>query len=204
MAESSDLRERILETTRHLLVREGYKSVSMRKIARAIGYSATSIYLHFENKDALFHALIDEGIERLHQTFKAVAERHLDPLDRLRGLCRCYIEFGLKEPETYEIMFMLHTEHMRRYPAENYRRARRNLELFAEALEEGRAQGKLRIEDARVSATATWAALHGTVSLLIARRVDVRIDREVFIETAIDQALHGILHDEHSKAVSAS
>ncbi|MDX1502000.1 MAG: helix-turn-helix domain-containing protein, partial [Thermoanaerobaculia bacterium] len=50
----SDLRRTILDRTRHLLVEEGYNNLSMRKIARAVGCSATSIYLHFENKDALF------------------------------------------------------------------------------------------------------------------------------------------------------
>ncbi len=190
----ADLRRVILDTTRHLLVRDGYKSLSMRKIARAIGYSATSIYLHFDNKDALFHALIEEGMERMLEGFKAAEAAHLgDPAARLRALCRRYVAFGLDHPEYYEIMFMLHPEHMERYPPEKYRRARRNLDVIAAALADGAAQGVLSVKDPRVSASAIWAALHGTVSLLLARRVDVRIRQEDFIEAAIAHVIQGVL-----------
>jgi hypothetical protein len=78
---------------------------------------------------------------------------------------------------------------MERYPPEKYRKARRNLDFFADALREGTDAGVFRVEDARVSASTIWAALHGTVSLLLADRVDVRIDRETFIDTAIQQSL---------------
>ncbi len=189
-----DLRRLILDTTRHLLVEDGYASLSMRKIARAIGYSATSIYLHFENKDALFHALIDEGMDRLHQALKAVEKVHPDdPIARLHALCRRYVAFGLENPEYYEVMFMLHPQHMERYPAEKYRRARRNLDLFAAAVAAGGARGVLAVEDARVATSVVWSALHGAVTLLLARRVDVRIDEAAFIEAAIRHSLRGFV-----------
>ena len=191
--EEVGLRRAILDTTRHLLVRDGYQRLSMRRIARTAGYSATSIYLHFDDKDALFHALIEEGMDRLHEALHEIAARHPDdPPARLEALCRGFIAFGLDNPEYYEVMFMLHPEHMDRYPAEKYRRARRNLDLIAAALEEGRARGLLDVQDARVSASASWAALHGIVSLLLARRVDVRIDRDQFIETAVRQTLRSL------------
>ena len=88
----TDLRRVILDSTRHLLVRDGYKSLSMRKIARAIGYSATSIYLHFENKDALIHALIEEGMDQLLATLKAAEVEHVGhPVARLEAMCRLQV-----------------------------------------------------------------------------------------------------------------
>lgn len=187
---NGDLRRLILDTTRHLLVQEGYQNVSMRKIAREIDYSATSIYLYFDSKDSLLHALIHEGMMQLYDMLCDAAEAHPDdPIARLEALCRCSITFGLDNPEYYEIMFQLRPERMERYPAEKYRQARRNLELFARALTDGMASGVLHANDARVSASTIWASLHGTVSLLLAERVDVRIDRDAFIEAAIQQTL---------------
>lgn len=187
-----DLRRKILDTTRHLLVREGYQNLSMRKIADAIGYSATSIYLYFDGKDALLHALIHEGMMQLHEELEeAAADYAEDPVGRLRALCRCFIDFGLDNPEYYEIMFQLRPERMKRYPPEKYRQARSNLELFGRVLAEGDEQGIFGIEDAKVAASTIWASLHGTVSLLLAERVDVSIERETFIETAIRQAIQG-------------
>ena len=184
----SDLRRAILDTARHLLVEDSYKNLSMRKIARAIGYSATSIYLHFENKDALFQTLVEEGMERLYTSLGNAAAQHAgDPAARLEALCRAYIDFGLNNPEYYELMFMVSTDHMQRFPAEKYRRARRNFRRMETALHEGVEAGQLAVEDAAAATGAIWATLHGAVSLLLARRVDVRIGAEGFIEATVAQ-----------------
>ena len=189
-----DLRRTILDVTRHLLVAEGYQSLSMRKIARAIGYSATSIYLYFENKDALFHALVEEGMDRLYGALETAAAGHPEsPAARLQAVCRSYIEFGLRNPEYYEIMFLLHPERMARFPVEKYRRARRNLNVIAAVLEEGARGGCFDVGCARVSSSTLWAALHGAVSLLLAGRLDAGIEREAFIEEVIAQATRGLL-----------
>jgi AcrR family transcriptional regulator len=190
--QNGDLRRRILDTARHLLVQEGYQNLSMRKIARAIDYSATSIYLYFDNKDALLHALIHEGMMQLYDELEETAKQHPgQPVKRLEALCHTFIDFGLDNPEYYEIMFQLRPERMERYPAEKYRQARQNLEVFSDALAEGVDRGVFEVEDPRVSTSTIWASLHGTVSLLLAERVDVRIDREAFIDTAIRQTIRG-------------
>ena len=190
----TDLRRVILDSTRYLLVQDGYKSLSMRKIAQAIGYSATSIYLHFENKDALIHTLIEEGMDLLLESIKAAEAAHPgDPLARLEAMCRRFVEFGLANPEYYEVMFMLHAELMERYPAEKYRRARRNLDVIAATLADGVAQDLFAVENVRVAASTIWSALHGAVSLLLARRVDIRIEPAAFIEAAITQTIGGVL-----------
>jgi AcrR family transcriptional regulator len=170
-------------------VQEGYQNLSMRKIARAIDYSATSIYLYFDSKDALLHTLIDEGMTQLYESLSAAQQS--DPVARLEALCERFIAFGLENPEYYEIMFLLHPEHMERYPAEKYRRARRNLDVIAATLSDGEEAGCFRTDDPRVSASAVWASLHGAVSLLLAERVDIRIDRDAFIKTTIQQTIRG-------------
>jgi AcrR family transcriptional regulator len=189
-AHNGDLRRLILDTARHLLVQDGYTNLSMRKIASKIGYSATSIYLHFDNKDMLLHALIDEGMKQLYESLSSIAARYENaPVDRLEALCDGFISFGLANPEYYEIMFQLRPERMERYPPEKYREARRNLDFYRSALAEGDRAGVLNVDDPGVSASAVWASLHGTVSLLLAERVDVRIDRDDFIQTAIQQTI---------------
>jgi AcrR family transcriptional regulator len=187
----SNLRRAILDRARGLLVEEGYPHLSMRKIAGAVGCSATSIYLHFESKDALVHALIDEGIARLYDRLRAAREGCDDPAACLAAMARAYVAFGRENPEYYEVMFQLHPERMARYPVEYYRRARRNLELFAEVLAAGAGAGVFAVENADVGAHVLWTALHGLVSLLLARRVDVKVADEAFVDAAIRHALDG-------------
>jgi AcrR family transcriptional regulator len=187
----ADLRTDILERARHLLVTDGYADLSMRKIAGAVGCSATSIYLHFENKDALVHALIDDGFALLNARLHEAAEAHAEAAARLAALARAYVAFGTENPEYYEVMFQLHPERMARYPAEAYRRARRNLELLEEAIGDGNALGTMSAPAPAVAAHVLWASMHGVVSLLLAQRLDVRIDRDVLIDAAIRHAIDG-------------
>ena len=188
----ADLRRAILDQARHLLVSEGYDRLSMRKIARAVGCSATSIYLHFENKDALTHALIDEGMRQLGEALDAADPEGEAPA-RLDALGHAYVRFGLENPEYYQVMFQLRPEQMSRYPAENYRRARRNIERFTEVLAEGEAAGSLApTPTPDVAAHVLWTAMHGLVSLLLAQRVDVKIAGDAFVDAAVQQALGGL------------
>ncbi len=186
----ADLRRSILDHTRRLLVADGYDALSMRKIAASAGCSATSIYLHFDSKDALTHALISEGMDRLHRVLTGADDEHETPAGRLDALSRAYIRFGLDNPEYYEVMFQLRPERMARYPAEDYRRAHRNVDLFRDALADGVADGSLAAPGPPdVAASVLWTALHGLVSLSLARRIDVRVAGDELIDAAVRQSL---------------
>ena len=187
----TDLRRAILDEARRLLIADGYERLSMRKIAAAVGCSATSIYLHFDGKDALMHALIDEGMEELYAALTAArAQAGAGAHAQLSALGHAYVRYGLSNPEYYEVMFQLHPERMARYPAESYRRARRNVEIFGEVLRAGAADGALRVDTtADIAAGALWTALHGLVSLSLADRIDRRVAGPAFVDAAVAQAI---------------
>lgn len=187
MARNGDLRRQILEQARSLLLGQGYAQVSMRKIASAVGCTPTSIYLYFDSKDALFHSLIEEGMDRLHQQLAVVVERNPEPEERFRRLCRSFLEFGLENPEFYEIMFQLHPEQMKRYPSDKYRKARRNLQIFADAL--ASARGAEPDFDPILGATVVWSLLHGAVSLQLAQRVDVSLSTAAFLDQVVEHSV---------------
>ena len=191
-----DLRTAILDAARQLLVREGYRDLSMRDVSRAVGCSVSSIYLYFASKDALVHALMDEGFGRWHRRMTELAAEGAGApaAARLEAVCHAYIAFGLANPEFYEIMYMFHSDRMARYPKELFRRARRNLDLMGEIVAECRASAGIgTADDVPVATTAFWATLHGTVSTIIADRLDRRLDRQRYIDGAVRFALAGVL-----------
>ena len=63
--ERQAVRDSILDAARDLFVAEGYRNVSIRKIAERIEYSPAAIYSYFEGKDDIFYALAEEGFRRL-------------------------------------------------------------------------------------------------------------------------------------------
>lgn len=99
------LRERILDAARRIVMREGFAALSMRKIADAIEYSPATLYLHFASRDEIAHALCAEGYAQLLETFVPLTGV-ADPAERLKGLGRAYVAFGVAHPQTYRLIFM--------------------------------------------------------------------------------------------------
>lgn len=186
------LQRRILDTARRLLISDGYAHLSMRKIAREIGYSATTIYLHFKNKDQLVHTLIEEGVSRLHRRLLSRSNQNGEGVrKRLRNLCSEYVVFGLDNPEYYEIMYMLHPANLARYPADKYRRARKNLELLASVYQEGVDGNVFQRLDPMLAASVIWSHMHGVVSLMLSERFDARLDKDRVIGESIERVIRG-------------
>lgn len=186
---NKELRAAILDEARRTLVAEGHRALSMRRIARAVGCTATSIYLHFRDKDDLLHALIHEGFERLHDQLLAAADGIDNARQRCARLCRSYLEFALENREYYEVMFALHPEHMKRYPQALYRRARRNLGFLADAIAAASGRSGDRREDDLLQAQVVWAQLHGAVTLHHNQRLDFRLDLFDFVDAVVQNAL---------------
>ena len=92
--EREEVRRKILTAARDLFASEGYDRVTMRRIADAIEYSATTIYNHFEDKDDLVQALCQEDFDRLFQHLQETAPP-ADPVEAVRQL---HEQLGLDRP----------------------------------------------------------------------------------------------------------
>src|SRR5947209_10455818 len=103
--ERLELRAKIMDAARRLFADEGYEAVSMRRIAEAIEYSPTAIYLHFADKQALFGELCVEDFGKLAEMFQALAAIE-DPIARIEQTGRTYVKFALEYPNHYRLMFM--------------------------------------------------------------------------------------------------
>src|SRR5438270_11477593 len=81
--QKQELRSLILATAAELFLEHGYDRFSMRQVAERIGYSATTIYLYFENKDELLFEVVSDGWQRFGDEFLDAEAATDDPLERL-------------------------------------------------------------------------------------------------------------------------
>ncbi|MEP1151357.1 MAG: TetR/AcrR family transcriptional regulator [Balneola sp.] len=187
------LREKILDISRHLLYNEGHSSLSMRGIAKEVGVSATSIYLHFDNKDHLLHTLIEESVEELSVSIEKRVDENSDIIAQFEAIIRGYTDFALNHPEKYQIIYMVRSEAMARYPKEKFRRARRCYELLVKVIESGVKSELMEEDDPLTAAYSIWGQLHGIISVVLNQRLDSRINKEHFIEKSIQHIVEGFL-----------
>jgi AcrR family transcriptional regulator len=103
--ERESVRRAILEAARDLFISDGYKNVSMRKIADRIEYSPAAIYGYFPSKDDIFFALAEEGFQLLHDTAAAVPVSD-DPVACLKSRLWAFYQFSKQHPEHFALMFL--------------------------------------------------------------------------------------------------
>lgn len=187
------LREEILNVSKQLLIKEGFSNMSMRKIAGLANVSATSIYLHFKNKDDLLLALIEQSIENLKEALMEVVDASKGFLPQLEDLARAYVRFALEHPQEYEIIYLVRPEEMPTYPKEKFGNVRSAYELLAGIMAEARQKDYIRVDDSLISAYTLWAQLHGVVSVILSKRLDTRIPKDQFIDQAIDHIIQGFI-----------
>jgi len=187
------LREEIISVSRQLLLKEGFGKISMRKVARRADVTATSIYLHFKNKDELLLALVEESILKLGSELKAALKPDSDPIEQLKDLANAYIRYALDNPQEYEIIYMVRPEEMPKYPKEKFQQIRKVYELIAEVISRGKEKHLFDVEDELISAYTLWAQIHGVVSVVLNRRLDTRIPREKFLDQAVEHIIQGFV-----------
>ncbi len=81
-------RQALLDAARERFARDGYRATSVADISRDAGLGGTTAFVHFENKEALFFAAVDDDLTSLFDELGvelaslgpegAVAERLLD------------------------------------------------------------------------------------------------------------------------------
>jgi AcrR family transcriptional regulator len=196
--EREEIRTRILDAARELFASEGVESVTMRRIADRIEYSPTAIYFHFRDKDALLAELCDCDFRSFAHGFTEIAQIP-DAVDRLRAAGEAYVSFGLKNPSHYRLMFMTPKT------TEKSTIAKGNPEedsyaflklIVAELMEQGRFRD--HITDADLAAQVIWSAVHGVVSLEIAKCKDEWVDWRPVDERArvmSDMIIDGLLKE---------
>jgi AcrR family transcriptional regulator len=165
----ASVRHAILDAARMLFNRDGYDGLTMRRLARQIGYTPRTIYLYFADKDDLLSELIEEDVGRLADHLEAAAAEQPDPGRRLEAVALAYVAFGLEHPHAYEAAFMQTHHPLTREAAtlQRHVQGRRFVETLTRVVREsGRVAPGLDLE---LVVQALRCALHGVVSLRIVR-----------------------------------
>src|SRR5215204_2126685 len=190
-SDKENLRQEIMDAAREMFVAEGYANVSMRKIADKIGYSATTIYLYFKDKNDLLHQICEQTFAQLAENIKAIYRLSDSPLEKLRSGLREYIYFGLKHPSQYEIVFItpLPVETQGGFEESNGRLA---FDTMRTVIQECVSASLLKHNDVELISQTLWAGIHGVTSLLIQHSGFPFVERERLVDSVIDTLISGI------------
>ncbi|MDQ0754852.1 TetR/AcrR family transcriptional regulator [Arthrobacter sp. B3I4] len=95
---------RLLRAAAGLLAKSGGAAVSTRQITQLAGVTAPTLYHHFGDKEGLFDAVVAAGFEEYVAGERDFAPSG-QPLEDIRRMWDQHVQFGLKQPELYLVMF---------------------------------------------------------------------------------------------------
>ncbi|MGE0830597.1 MAG: TetR/AcrR family transcriptional regulator [Hyphomonadaceae bacterium] len=136
---------RIVQSASKLQRKYGYNKLTLRDIADEIGIKAGSIYYHFDSKDAIIRAVLEDGVGPAINAVKAAVEAlgpDVDPLKKFAAALRVHLKYVIAK------QFSSSLEGMRQLPKrlrdEHMAREREYAAIFSDLLQELEDAGQLR------------------------------------------------------------
>lgn len=193
--DKSELRATILQAAQDLFLEEGFEKFSMRRLARKIGYSPTTLYNYFKDKQDLIYSLCEDLFASYLDALQQLAELEANPLERLKGFFLLSIRFGCSHRDHYRVAFFS-SEAVYGPPEEFMSRdslARKSYLFIRQVVADCIAGGKFRLADPEVVTQAFLAASHGVIAAHIFWTDFPLAPPDVLGETLLDGLLKGLL-----------
>jgi len=188
------LRQEILTAARQLFAKEGYESVSMRRIAQKIEYSPTTIYLYFKDKRELIFELCEETFALLTKKIEKAVGHDGDPVERLKRGLRAYVDFGIQHPNHYRTTFLTPWDEEDWHKNIEDTQGMRAFQILVGAVTECVRSGAFANPDVVAISQALWGIVHGVTALQITHCDFPWIEPNRLIDFTIDSAVRGFMN----------
>lgn len=106
-AQNDSRRALMLDAARTVFEKLGIEGASIREIAKQAGYTPGAIYSYFENKEAIYGALLSESLERLNAAVDASGHATLPAADMLDAKASAWFGFYAANPRDLDLGFYL-------------------------------------------------------------------------------------------------
>jgi AcrR family transcriptional regulator len=175
--------ERLTAVALELFSVRDFASVSIKDIAKAAGVNTALIYYYFESKEGLFRATLENAVSQALDKYRALRERHTDPVDLIGDWFDTQVE--LKRPIRQLLKIMLDYSSTRtqadvidRIIQQFYRE---EVEILASSVRRGIQTGMFRPVDADRAAHLASTHLDGVfVRSIIHKNLDIYAALEEF------------------------
>lgn len=177
-------RKLLLDAAADLFLHHPYDSVTVGMVATAAGISGPGLYRHFQNKQALLIAVVEEGLQALHRFARATVDEEPDPRAALATMVEFHLRSVIADPP--RTLIFLKNEHA--LPDIDRRRIRREMNQYAQewVLVVQQLRSELSEPQARMLTQAVFAMLNSVATL------NKGLDRQEIVATMSTAAMHAL------------
>jgi AcrR family transcriptional regulator len=96
----------IISAARRIAEREGWSSVTVRRLSDEISYSQPVLYAHFGSREGILTAVAIEGFQEIGLALEK-ARKRVKHGGAVESVAVAYLDFAASSPALYEVMFSL-------------------------------------------------------------------------------------------------
>jgi len=192
--DKEQLRASILDAARELFVAEGYRNVSIRKIAEKVEYSPAALYSYFPSKDDLFFALAEEGFRKLFEfTNDPAVFTAADPLSAIRQGFLRYYQFSRVHPEYFDLMFVDRSVPKISHEWERFGFVEQMIDEVRALIQRAVDAGLFPADtNPDVAFHILWAAIHGPATVAVCDRLAPDENPDALARDTLEAAIAGL------------
>jgi AcrR family transcriptional regulator len=188
-----DLKNALIKAGVEILSKEGMEGLSLRQVAQRAGVSHSAPYAHFPDKQSLIAAISTEGFNQLYSELDAAVSAYpKNPKKQLQQGALAYLQFALKNTDTFKIMFSGVLEKEKDYPA-FVEISHKTFQRVVDVVRACQQAGIMRATSAEMMAVAAWGQVHGIVSLALEGQISHSVldDHEIkdVVAFAVEQMI---------------
>jgi TetR/AcrR family transcriptional regulator len=188
--------------------RQGLWSTTMEEVAAEAELSKGTLYLYFENRDALCAALAERNIQALLPAIEEAVGGEGTGRDAVGRALRVYADFFASHPHLIRMAVSWMLAGVQCAPDEadfaEYRsRVASVMSLVVQAIQRGQQDGSVRADvDALLLAVQVWGGMIGTFLIQLNRedlfrRIPFAIDADALVPLYVENVLRGLRPDPH-------
>jgi AcrR family transcriptional regulator len=194
-----ELKALALRAAGEIVAESGAAALSMREVARRIGYTVGALYIVFENLDDLIVHVNEQTVVELRASLERIRGRANQPAQNLRLLVAAYLGFALLHTARWRLVFEHRLPDGQKAPA-TY--AGHTAAIFALVSERLRESGTTHDASSTAEiATALWSGAHGICMLAVTGKLQVATHASV--QRLLDLLLDRFLGAPGTRAVPA-
>jgi AcrR family transcriptional regulator len=166
-----NLKKELITSAQEILIKDGHRNLSLRKVAKKAGVSPAAVYRHYPDLESLLSEVAVEGFRILQNRIEvAIKKKPKNFIWQFRESGIVYVEFALEYTELFRVMYgnfiEAHSEHVRLKNA-----GQECFSVLVTILKNAQKKHLVQKSDPNEQALAAWALVHGVSTLIVEKQI---------------------------------
>ncbi|MFP4022104.1 MAG: TetR/AcrR family transcriptional regulator [Halanaerobium sp.] len=197
-AKNNLIKGAILTAAREIVEDSGFAELSIRKLAKKVGYSPGNIYQYFESKDQIIKELVQSGYQKIVTSLKTEIEFATAEAE-IRYKFEKYIESALENKHYYKSVMLSQDEEVCRLTStlkDNSNKNKSALNNLQKLIESGQKTGEFKEGESEIKAQLIWTATFGLIIRMIMENISDAEKQSSLIKNHFDLIFAGLKKGE--------